>query len=205
MGADRQLRADAERNRGLVLAAAARVLADEGVDAPVEAIAREAGVGVGTVYRRFPTKQELVAAILLERADSVVAGIHAAAGESDPWRSLELALEELASTLAAERGLFDVIVGADPGELPVAAIRARLIEAVEPVATRALDAGVLRPDVGATDLVALAAMVTRRPRGVRGLDPELWRRWLRVVLDGVRAGGANSELPLASPPRVPEA
>ena len=87
------LRADAERNRVRIVEAARRVVSRDGAEARIDAIAREAGVGVGTVYRRFPTKEELVASVLEEFAAATLEGISAAAEERAAWTAFERGLE----------------------------------------------------------------------------------------------------------------
>lgn len=195
------MRVDAERNRKRVIVAATAVISREGIDASVESIAREAGVGVGTVYRRFPTKAELVRAILLDRSEEATARLERATDHGDPWESLTAGLDSLGEQLAAERGLFDAVVRDAEAAAPVDEVRARLLAALKPLHHRAAEAGVLRADVSPTDLLALIAMATRPP--TRRLGPGLWRRWLAIVLDGLRAPGAAA-LPGSSPPeRLP--
>src|SRR5215207_2910982 len=107
---DRPLRADAERNRLKLLAAAHRVFALRGLDAGVEEVAREAGVGVGTLYRRFPTKESLVEAVVEERFASMSATFAAiVAAEDDPWRAFESCAVSLAAVIAEDHGFFQVI------------------------------------------------------------------------------------------------
>jgi AcrR family transcriptional regulator len=182
------LRADAARNRERIVAAARRVVSRDGAEARMDAIAREAGVGVGTVYRRFPTKDELVASVLQEFADAAFEGISAAAADApDPWTAFEGSLHALASTLAENRGLLDALEPEVRRSQPVLELRGRLLATLEPVLANAQDAGVVRTDVALTDVLALASLVTRMPAPVREEDPRGWERFLAVVLDGLRA------------------
>jgi AcrR family transcriptional regulator len=184
----RSLRADAERNRALIVDAARRVVSRDGAEARMDAIAREAGVGVGTVYRRFPTKEALVASVLEEFAAMTLDGIaHAAAAAPDPWTAFEGSLHALAANLAENRGLLDALEPEVRRSPPVLELRGRLLATLEPVLAGAQDAGVVRGDVAITDVLALASLVTRMPAPVREEDPRGWERFLAVVLDGLRA------------------
>jgi AcrR family transcriptional regulator len=189
------LRADAERNRARIVAAARGVIARDGADARMDAIAREAGVGVGTVYRRFPTKEALVASVLVEFADATLEGISAAAGAPAPWTAFKGSLHALAEKLAENRGLLDALEPEVRRSRPVLELRGRLLATLEPVLSAAQDAGVVRTDVAVTDVLALASLVTRLPAPVRELEPRPWERLLVVVLDGLRPEHPASPLP----------
>jgi AcrR family transcriptional regulator len=180
------LRADAERNRERIVAAARRVVSRDGAEARMDVIAREAGVGVGTVYRRFPTKEALVASVLEEFADATLAGISRAAQAPDPWAAFEGSLHGLAENLAQNRGLLDALEPELRRSRPVLELRRRLFATLEPVLAAAQDAGVVRADVAIADVLALASLVTRMPPPVRAEDPRGWERFLAVVLDGLR-------------------
>jgi AcrR family transcriptional regulator len=177
------------------------VIARDGADARMDAIAREAGVGVGTVYRRFPTKEALVASVLVEFADATLEGISAAAGGPAPWTAFEGSLHALAEKLAENRGLLDALEPEVRRSRPVLELRGRLLATLEPVPSAAQDAGVVRTDVAATDVLALASLVTRLPAPVRELEPRTWERLLVVVLDGLRPAHPASPLPGHALPR----
>jgi AcrR family transcriptional regulator len=195
---ERPLRADAERNRRRVLRAAATVIARDGVDACVEAIAREAGVGMGTLYRRFASKDDLVRAVIAERADQAVEDLEAAALTPDPWDALAGSVHALARRFAEDQGFLDAVARAG-GQATLLQVRTRLLEALDPVLARARDARVVRDDVTATDLLPLASLVTRVPASGRAFDARIWERYLAVVLDGLRPGAA-APLPRAPLP-----
>jgi AcrR family transcriptional regulator len=203
MEAARPLRADAERNRRRILEAAVEVIGRRGLDAPVEEIARVAGVGRGTLYRRFPTKDELVRSIILDRTERAIAAMKAAAATPDPWDALAGVVRALGGHLAADRGLFDTITrGGRPNH--VVPQRPEWFQAiVEPVVCRAREAGAVRDDVAATDLIALAAAISRvHPE--RANEP-LWERYLELVLAGTRPAAAGERLPhrpARRPPRI---
>lgn len=195
------LRADAERNRARIVAAARRVVSRDGAEARMDTIAREAGVGVGTVYRRFPTKDELVASVLEEFAHATLEGISAAAQAPAPWTAFEGSLYALAESLAENRGLLDALEPELRRSGPVVELRSRLLATLEPVLAGAQDAGVVRADVAVTDLLVLASLVTRLPAPIRELEPHAWERLLAVVLDGLRPAHSGAALPGRPLPR----
>ena len=204
--APRPLRADAARNLRRIIDAALEVFAEHGLATGVDAIARAAGVGVGTIYRRFPTKEHLLQAVVSDRLDRFCEELAAVAHDGDPWDGFAAAAEVLAGAIARDHGFFQVLREAhdllpDPDEA-----RVRAIAGVEPFLRRAQDAGAVRDDLVAADVLALCAVAARLPPQRLELQPELWRRYLAIVLDGVRAGAAHP-LPHpapADPPPVSE-
>src|SRR4051812_38399232 len=128
---ERPLRADAERNRRRILEAAATVIARDGVEASVEAIAREAGLGMGTLYRRFACKDDLVRAVLAERAEITLAEMAAGGAADDPWDALAGSITALAAGFAGDQGLFDAVAEAG-GRPQLPEVRSRVLEAVAP-------------------------------------------------------------------------
>src|SRR5215212_10297175 len=111
----RALRADAERNRRRILDAARTVFAEHGLAVGVDAVARAAGVGVGTLYRRFPTKQDLLRAIVEDRVDRLAERFAEAAQIDDPWSAFARAAEEFAGAIARDRAFFEVVQHVEPG------------------------------------------------------------------------------------------
>jgi len=195
----RPLRADAERNRRRILDAARDTFAEHGLGVGVDTIARAAGVGVGTLYRRFPTKDDLLAAILEDRVESFLTELAAFDGMEDPWAAFAGAAEALAGGLVRDRAFFALFQ--QSGEpLPGHAAKARLVEALGPFLARAQAAGVVREDVVVDDLLAVCAVGARLPAWRLAREPELWRRYLAIVLDGLRPEGAH---PLPHPPPRP--
>jgi AcrR family transcriptional regulator len=190
------LRRDAERNRGLILGAARRVFAAQGLDAGFDEIARAAGVGVGTVYRRFPERGDLVEALFEQEIDTVVERAERAAADPDPWRGLSEFVHWGAEAQATDRGLAQVLASAGRGHERVAAERDRLRPAVQALVEHAQRAGVLRADVGELDIGIAVAMVGR----VGGPDrAELRARYVQLVLDGL-AVRRDAPSPLAEVP-----
>jgi AcrR family transcriptional regulator len=182
----RRLRRDAERNRKRILAAAAEAFAERGLAATMDEIARRAGVGVGTVYRRFPDKEELIEALFEQRIGDLVALAEAARDEPDAWDGLVRFFESFVSLQAADRGLKEVLLTPDRGQERVARARARLAPVVDALLERAKADGVLRPDVVGPDLGLLQFMLGALADATRDVEPELWRRFLAIALDGLR-------------------
>lgn len=197
-GDARPLRADAERNRERILRAADELFTRRGLDVGLDEIARHAGVGTGTVYRRFPDKTVLVAALFEERLERVRQFVERAAAHHDPWEGLVLLVESFVELQVADRGLKDVLFGA-AGDCD--AFRAQRMDAI-PVAAavlrRAQEAGVVRPDVELTDLAVAQLMLGRLGALTSDTYPDLWRRQLALVLDGLRTSRpAPTPLPAA--------
>jgi AcrR family transcriptional regulator len=189
------LRVDAKRNRERVLVAARAAFARRGLEAGVDEIAREAGVGVGTLYRRFPTKDDLILAIVADGMGVLLEEIDAAAGLEDPWDGVETAMLALAESMAADRGFVDAVHERLLTLPPFLSLRDRLLGAWEPLVARGRAAGVLRDDVEPLDFLLLARGVVRMPSDRDDADPRLWRRYMAVVLDGLRVRGTG-ELPV---------
>lgn len=201
----RALRADAARNRRRVLDAARKVFAENGLGVGVDAVAREAGVGVGTIYRRFPTKHDLLVAViedgLCRLADEVDA---TAASVDDPWDAFAAATRAFAEGIARDRGFVEVIHG-NPDYIPVAVdAKDRLLSGLGSLLRRAQDAGLVRGDVTVDDIAALSMVAARLPRWRLEAQPELWTRYLALTLDGLRPEGAH-ELPHDPPVPAREA
>ena len=192
----RPLRADAERNRRRILDAARETFAEHGLGVGVDTIARAAGVGVGTLYRRFPTKEDLLRAIIDDRIDSLSAELGEMAAIDDPWEAFAAATEAFATAIARDRGFFQLFQQTSE-PLPGHESKARMFAALSPFLERAQAAGVVRDDVVVLDLPALCGVAARLPRWRLAREPELWRRYLAVVLDGLRPAGAT---PLPHPP-----
>jgi len=194
---ERPLRRDAERNRLRILQAAREVFADRGLDASLDQIAAHAGVGVGTVYRRFPDKDALIDALFEERIDEVAAAAQHALSAPDPWEGLVGFLQEGNALSAYDRGLRQVLRsrGAHKTE------RAR--EKVVPIATelvaRAQRAGALRADLDPLDLPVIQLMVSAVADMTHEVSPELWQRALTIIIDGL-ASTRQTPTPLPGKP-----
>jgi AcrR family transcriptional regulator len=203
----RPLRADAERNRRRILEAARDVFAEHGLGVGVDAVARQARVGVGTLYRRFPTKEDLLQAIVDDRLERLRERLRALERIDDPWAAFAAATEELAANAAGDRGFFEALQTAQGVlRVPDCARQAAIAE-ITPFLTRAQEAGAVRADVVPLDVLQLAANAGRLPRWRAEQEPDLWRRYLAIVLDGLRAEGAHAlpHPPGRATPRAPGA
>lgn len=192
---ERRLRRDAERNRQRLLVAAREVFAVRGLAVTLDDIAHHAGLGVGTVYRRFATKEALVEALFEDRLDEIVALAERAAGHTDSWRGLVAFLTGTAELHAADRGMREIMLATGYGRDRVARVRARLFEPIRRLITRAQSDGHLRADLRPQDVPILQLMIGTVADYGAEVDPQLWRRYLTVLLDGLRVGGGPTELP----------
>lgn len=181
------LRRDAERNRARILEAAQRGFAERGLGITLDEIARLAGVGVGTVYRRFPNKELLIDALFEDRIGEVAALAEAALGDPDGWRALTGFLEGAIALLAGDRGLRELVLGSRYAQNRVEHARARFKPLVEQLVARAQEQGSLRADFRATDFPLMLFMLDAVIATTRELDPDTWRRALGIVLDGLAA------------------
>jgi len=185
--APRPLRRDAERNRLRILDAASEVFAARGLGATMDHVAAQAGVGVGTVYRRFPDKETLIQALFEQRIEELVGLAHDAHANPDPWEGLAGFLERVNELQAADRGLKELMLGTANGRACVALARERLAPITHDLIARAQAAGALRPDIGENDIPMLNMMLGAIVDFTRDVAPDLWRRYLGIVLDGLRA------------------
>jgi AcrR family transcriptional regulator len=153
---ERPLRADAQRNRARILDAAEVVFAAEGIEVPVDTIAEKAGVGVGTLYRHFPTKEKLCEAILLERLAGLTEDARAQADAADPGAAFFAFLNHMAELSSSKRDLIAAVMGAGlEFDEAAADVKADLREAVGVLLQRAQSAGSVRSDVTADTVVSL--------------------------------------------------
>ncbi|MEJ3750235.1 helix-turn-helix domain-containing protein [Actinomycetes bacterium KLBMP 9797] len=195
MTSTRPLRADAARNRRSLLAAAADEFAERGLDASVADIARRAGVGKGTVFRHFATKDDLLAAIVIDRIDALNAAGENLLGAADAGA----ALLEFLTVAAQQRQQRDLSFLQEAGELSpeVTRLRARLSDTVHRLVERARAHGAVRADVTGTDVFLLMCAPNYVTSYVPDAAPDLWRRYLAIIFDGLRPDGAH---PLPHPP-----
>jgi AcrR family transcriptional regulator len=191
------LRKDAERNRQRIIDAARQVFADQGVHAPVEEIARQAGVGVGTVYRRFPDRTELVEAVFLERAQRYLVAAQEALGHPDPWEGFRSYLERLRAMQAEDQVVTDVLTLDLPASTAFQQLRKRLYATQNRLIRAAQEQGTLRADFVPEDVVLLlianAAIIDR----VGAEVPESSPRFFALALDALRTDRPG---PLPDPP-----
>lgn len=191
--APRALRRDAVRNRERIIEAARDLIATRGMGVGLNEIARHAGVGVGTVYRRFPERDALLDAALAEPIEQM----HRVVGEAEVaergWDGLESFLTSAAELLAANLALREIALS--PGhDTAIDLVRSDFAEVAERLRSRAASEGDLRPDVSSGDLLLVLWMVTELAVHAHGTQPDLYRRYLRVLLDGMRNGPDRAPL-----------
>jgi AcrR family transcriptional regulator len=182
----RPLRRDAERNRQRILSAASEVFTEFGLEVSLDEVARHAGVGVGTVYRRFGTKEDLVAALFEDRIDACAALAERAAEAPDPWTGLASFIEGMAELLAGDLGLRQMLMFATYGQDRVAYARQRNEPLVSRLLERAQAAGQVRADLSPTDIPFIIFVLTEASVLARQARPDIWRRYLALVIDGLR-------------------
>jgi AcrR family transcriptional regulator len=192
---DRALRADARRNREAVIAAAKELFADLGLDAQMPDVARSAGVGVGTVYRHFPTKDDLIAALVAERFERLAQKAREGLEAEDPWEGIAGFVRFSAEIQAADRGLCEVM-GSRPEVMDAAARAAGLPELCEKLVKRAQRSGQLRRDLVWEDVPMIACGLGRITHATVGPASGRWQRLVEIILDGLRAPG-SAKLPQA--------
>jgi AcrR family transcriptional regulator len=195
----RPLRADAERNRKRLLDAAAEVFAERGLEASTAEIARRAGVGQGTVFRRFPTKDDLVAAIVVDRLVAIAERARSLAADPPPDGAVLAFMAELASMHVRDRGLIEAVNGtralADPA---VHDAHGELMDVLEDLVKADREAGHVRDDLGAFDVMALSKAVASACEP--GIASAGWKRYLAVVAAGLRPSA--EKLPGRAPTRA---
>ncbi len=179
-------RADARRNREQVLGAAEAVLSEVGLSAPVEEIARRAGVGVGTVCRHFPTKQDLVDAVLRRMFEALVQDANAALEVDDPgegFRSFVVALSEFQ---VRHRALAEQMAAQIEGSAEGKPFRVALWDAITELLAHAQSAGAVRADIGPSDVAMLVSGVAHAAALVGDGHARVRERYVTIVLDGLR-------------------
>ena len=195
----RPLRRDAERNRQRILKAASEVFNERGLEVSLDEIARHAGVGVGTVYRRFRTKEELVEALFVDRIDSIASIAEEALRAADPWSGLVSFMEQMAEMMAGDLGLRQMLMFATYGQDRVAYARQRNAPLVHRLVERAQAAGQLRTDLRQTDIPFIVFILAEATQLAHNACPGIWRRYLTLILDGLRPGREGvTPLPVAA-------
>ncbi len=191
------LRADAERNRERLLAAARHMFAEHGLEVSLEDIAERAGVGIATLYRRFSTREDLVSAAFEAKLAEYARVAEESLAEPDPWRSFAGCLEKLCAMQAGDRGFTEIVNGSLLPSERITEARARTASAVARVVERAQRAGVVRDDAVAEDIPLILMANAGVVRATRGAAPHAWRRMLAYLLDGFRATspGAGRAMP----------
>jgi AcrR family transcriptional regulator len=199
----RPLRADAERNHQLILDAARRAFAEQGLGVRLDEIAEIAGVGVGTVYRRFKNKDGLVSALFEQQVSAIVALADEALTTCEGGTGLRWFLTNTADAMAADRGLQQILTGPHASAERISAVlRAALEARVTELLERALAAGCVRPDVVAGDIPVIQILLGAIIDMTSQVRPELRHRYAQLLLDGLEPHPGNA--PLAGPAPTPE-
>ncbi|MFI0898125.1 TetR/AcrR family transcriptional regulator [Streptomyces sp. NPDC020983] len=197
----RTARSDARDNRARILDAARVVFGEEGLGAPVRKVARHAGVGPATLYRHFPTKQELITETFAEQRRACRTAVRDALADSDPWRGFRGLVERICELHADSRGFADAFVAAFPEAMDFTADREQTLRAVGELARRAQESGRLRPDFVVGDLVLMLTAhrgLQDTPHAVRAATS---RRFAAYVIEAFRAA-PQAAAPTPLPPAV---
>jgi AcrR family transcriptional regulator len=178
---EKPLRADAERNRRRLLDAAGELFSERGLDVGVGEIAARAGVGRGTLFRNFPSKEHLIAAIVVERMNDAIARGRELLQSGEPGTALFEFLDEIVGRQRRDRALFDAVADTFLANADIRAAHAEVVGVLDGLLTRAQDTGAVRADVGAMDVLMLVKGVCQAASALEHLDPEIAARQLDLV------------------------
>jgi AcrR family transcriptional regulator len=180
------LRRDAERNRVRIITAAQEVFAAQGLSAGLNDIAHHAGVGVGTAYRRFPDKDALIEAALHDQIDLMIGVANEAMAAERAWDGLLFLLDRGLALLATNLGLREIALNSGGHERQDSALQ-RFIPFAEALVERAEAEGDMRAGVTVEDFIILQCMISEVARHSVGIRPDAWRRYMQLLMDGLRA------------------
>ena len=182
----RPLRADAARNRAAIVAVAREVFAEQGLEAPLEAIAARAGVGIATLYRRFPTREKLVSAALVGKVTEYAEAAEQALAVPDPWAGFAGFVLRICELQAGDRGLSDLLSMTLSADEQVEQLRRTANDRVIALVDRAKAQGSLREDFAGEDLVLVLIATAAVMHVTRADAPDAWRRFVALALDAFR-------------------
>ncbi|MUL81664.1 MULTISPECIES: TetR/AcrR family transcriptional regulator [unclassified Mycolicibacterium] len=194
----RALRRDAERNRQRVIDAARELFAEKGLEATLNDVAHHANVGVGTVYRRFATKEELLDAVFEDGIDQIVGIAETALRKENSWDGFVWFVEQSSELTATDRGLREMVYSKAYGGHRVECSRLRLSPPVSKIVERARDDGYLRPDIEPTDMPILSLLAGTVSEWAGHVEPELWRRYVAILIDGMRYRSDQAPVPVGA-------
>lgn len=197
----RPMRRDARERHGKLIAAAQREFAAHGVDASLEQIARDAGVSIGTLYRHFPTRLDLLMAAFKPRVEEFLDGAKKALEMDDPWEGFVYYLDNLFSVQAGDRGFNDFLSRRFTDNAETERIHDQMCRDIEVILFRAQEAGEARPDITQADIINLIWSNGRITSATSAAAPNAWRRHLYLMLDAYRAERAH---PIPEPPMTDE-
>src|SRR5918911_2426489 len=204
---EQPLRKDAERNRQKILDAARELFAERGLAVTLNDIAHHAGVGVGTVYRRYPDKELLIDTLFQEHLDAWARLFEEGMTDPDPWHAVVSVHERALELWARNRGLKEILLGSPHASERATQQRVQLHPLAAKLIKRAQDAGEVRPDATTQDFGVVMLMVGEVMDAAQGVNPELWRRYLRIALQGLRPAAAPLEplpVPAVKPSQMDE-
>ncbi|MFE2109198.1 TetR/AcrR family transcriptional regulator [Kitasatospora sp. NPDC059463] len=191
-------RADAVRNRRLLMDAAAAEFAENGMEASITRIASRAGVGKGTVFRHFDTKEQLLAEVFSDRLEELVEAGRKLADADDPEAALFDFMTVGVEIHVRDRSFCQAAAALSRSEASVRASRERLADVADTLVARAQRAGAVRDDVTGLDIALLLSGASQAVLSIDEDVPELWRRYLAMTIDGLRPQNAHP-LPVAAP------
>ncbi|KAA0095250.1 TetR/AcrR family transcriptional regulator [Mycolicibacterium sp. P1-18] len=194
----RPLRKDAERNRRRILDGARSLFAERGLEATLNDVAHHANVGVGTVYRRFATKDELLEAIFEDGIEQIAGIAETASRHDDSWEGFVYFVEHTCELTATDRGLREMLYSKAYGGYRVERARVRLDPFVSTLMERARRDGHLRPGVGPSDTPIVSLLAGAVVEWAGHVEPQLWRRYVALLLDGMRAHPGQQPIAVAA-------
>jgi AcrR family transcriptional regulator len=198
----RTMRADAERNRRRLLDAATQMFSERGLDVGVGEIAHQAGVGRGTLFRNFPSKDHLIAAIVVERMKESISRGRAALQASDAGQSLFDLIEQSVARSQTDRALFDALDETWLANDEIRQVHVDLIDVLDALVRKAQDAGAVRTDISAVDLMMLIKGVCEAAGSFQHLKPDVMLRQLDLVRSAISAPGAEPRPLRGAPPSL---
>jgi AcrR family transcriptional regulator len=193
-GEERRRRADAERNHRRVLDAAEELFRTRGLDVGVGEIAERAGVGRGTLFRNFPTKEDLIAAIVVERMQAAAASGRELQSAADPTDALFAFLEQMAGAQQVNRGLFEAIADTWLVNEEIRAGHTEIIGVMDALLARAQAAGSVRDDVSAIDVLFMLKGVCEAAASFSTIDPRIVERHLDLIRAALQPADASRPL-----------
>ncbi|SRX79067.1 TetR family transcriptional regulator [Amycolatopsis mediterranei S699] [Mycolicibacterium parafortuitum] len=193
---ERPLRKDAERNRQRILAAARDLFATRGLEPHLNDIAHHAGVGVGTIYRRFASKEDLLEALFDDAMHQLADYAEEALRFPDSWEGFSWFMERMCELTATDRGMREIAFSKAYGGERVCAARDRLKPLLGQLVERAQADGHVRRDLSPTDMPLFGLLSGTVSEFTRNVDPTLWRRYVALLLDGIRRRDDQDRLPV---------
>lgn len=179
------------RNRAAIVRAAREVFGEQGLDAPLDEIARRAGTGNATLYRRFPSRADLIAAVFAERMADHLNAVEAGLADPDPWRGFASYVEAVGVMQAQDRGIADLVTMPIPAAPDIEDLRRRAFDGLVRLVDRAHRAGVLRADFTTQDVVLLMMANAGLLERAHGISAAASARLVHLLLDGCRAEAAT--------------